>query len=458
MATPQTLTSRYLAEVAGRGAVADRLVRLAGEQFDLAATSYDGRCLTRPVFLEHTEFAVLRDDLAALHAALASLPGRLFGGDVAAFARAVGLTGAQVTAIQRAGSAVPTRLGRADLFRDETAFKVMELNLGSALGGLDNALLNRAFLTDPAVAAFVAAHGLSYVDTMDVLVGTLRTECAIDDGARPLIAIADWPDSFSILEPQLRYSAALLRRYQLEAVPCHLGQLRVDSGRVWLDGRPVDVIYRVFLIKDLLHPRAPDLIDPLLRAAEAGQVTLFAPMDAELYGSKGALALLSDEANRHLFTAAELASLDRVLPWTRMVRPGPVTVGGGTQADMAEYAMAEREHLVLKPTALHSGAGVIQGWLTTPAEWERQLAAAMDSPFVLQRRVRPLAEPFPARSGPEPWVLWWGAFLGGAGYGGAIVRGSKDPDAGIKSMPHGATGTCCFHQPEPVPPAPQTPL
>lgn len=141
-----------------------------------------------------------------------------------------------------------------------------------------------------------------------------------------------------------------------------------------------------------------------------------------------------------------------------MVRPGPVTVGGGTQADMTEYAMAEREHLVLKPTALHSGAGVIQGWLTTPAEWERQLAAAMDSPFVLQRRVRPLAEPFPARSGPEPWVLWWGAFLGGAGYGGAIVRGSKDPDAGIKSMPHGATGTCCFHQPEPFPPAPQTPL
>jgi len=133
VATPQTLTSQYLAEVAGRGAVADWLVRLASEQFDLAATSYDGQCLTRPVFLEHTEFAVLRDDLAA--------------------------------------------------------------------------------------------HGLSYVDTMDVLVGTLRTECAIDDGARPLIAIADWPDSFSILEPQLRYSAALLRRYQLEAVPCH--------GRGW---------------------------------------------------------------------------------------------------------------------------------------------------------------------------------------------------------------------------------
>ena len=211
------------------------------------------------------------------------------------------------------------------------------------------------------------------------------------------------------------------------------------------------MIYRVFLIKDLLRPEADELADPLLRAAERGEVVLFAPMDAELYGSKGALALLSDEANRHLFSGTELASLDRVLPWTRMVRPGPVTVGGGGQADMTEYALAEREHLVLKPTALHSGAGVIQGWLTGPDEWRRQLTGAMNGPYVLQRRVLPLAEPFPAESGPRPWVLWWGTFLGTAGYGGAIVRGSTDPDAGIKSMPHGATGTCCFHQAEPSP-------
>ncbi len=452
MATPNTLTSRYLAEVAERGDRAARLVQLAREQFNLAATSYDGDCLTRPVFLEHAEYAVLRDDLLALHAALASLPVRLFGGDVAAFARRVGMTGAQVTAIERAGAQAPTRLGRADLFRDQTAFRVLELNLGSALGGLDNALLNHAFLTDPAVADFVASHGLSYVDTMDVLVATLRSECSLPGGGRPLIAVADWPDSFAVLARQLRYSAALLARHGLEAVPCHLGQLRVADRRVWLDGRPVDVIYRVFLIKDLLRPEAGELADPVLRAAERGEVKLFAPMGAELYGSKGALALLSDEANRHLFSDAELASLDRVLPWTRMVRPGPVTVGGG-QADMAEYAIAEREHLVLKPTALHSGAGVIQGWLTGPDEWRRQIGAAMDGPFVLQRRIRPLAEPFPAESGPRPWVLWWGAFLGTAGYGGAIVRGSTDPEAGIKSMPHGATGTCCFHQPRPVPAA-----
>src|SRR2546430_1952848 len=107
-----------------------------------------------------------------------------------------------------------------------------------------------------------------------------------------------------------------------------------------------------------------------------------------------------------------------------MVRPGPVTVGGGSgQADMTEYALAEREHLVLKPTALHSGAGGIQGWLTGTDGWRRQLPGAMNGPYVLQRGILPLAEPFPAESGPQPWVLWWGAFLGTAGYGGALFPG-----------------------------------
>ena len=111
-------------------------------------------------------------------------------------------------------------------------------------------------------------------------------------------------------------------------VPCHLGELTLRDHRVWLGDRPVDVIYRIFLIEDLLAPDGPALIDPVLRAAERGEVQIFTPMDSQLYASKGALALLSDEANRHLCSAAELASLDRLLPWTRMMRPGLVTVDG----------------------------------------------------------------------------------------------------------------------------------
>ncbi|MEO6501516.1 MAG: hypothetical protein ABIQ09_06345 [Jatrophihabitantaceae bacterium] len=79
-------------------------------------------------------------------------------------------------------------------------------------------------------------------------------------------------------------------------------------------------MYRLFLMEDLLDEAGPALIEPVLRAAERGEVTIFSPMDADLYGSKGALALLSDEANRHRYPAETLAILDRILP---SLRTGP---------------------------------------------------------------------------------------------------------------------------------------
>jgi hypothetical protein len=212
---------------------------------------------------------------------------------------------------------------------------------------------------------------------------------------------------------------------------------------VWLGERAIDVVYRLFLMEDLLDPAGPGLIEPVLRAAERGEVSLFIPMDADLYGSKGALALLSDEQYRHCYSDEELASLDRILPWTRMVRPGPVTVGD-RQVELLEYALADQRELIIKPTMMHGGIGLVSGWLTSADEWRQQLEAAMDGPYVLQRRVYPTAEWFPADDGPQQWWINWAAFLGSRGYGGMYVRGSRDPDRPV-NMNTGATGTCCFH-------------
>lgn len=446
------LTDAYLAELARTGVGPDEVAAAAKAARDLVPTSYGGRCLTRPVFLDAAEVATIEQDLAALHAALTALPDRLFGGDLGAFARAAGMTEPQVTAILRGAGEAPTRLARADLYHDGGAFRLMELNVGSTVGGLDNAVLNEAMLAHPAVAGFVAAAGLSHVDTMAEVAGMLGRYPA-RDGGRPLFAAVDWPASFATLEPQLRASAAVLGALGVEVVPCHLGQLDIGGGAVRLDGRVVDVVYRVFMIEDLLDPDAPTLIDPLLRAVERGEVGMFAPMDAELYGSKAALAMLSDEANRHTLTPAERTSLDRLLPWTRMVRKEDVTAGGET-VELRDYARAEREQLVLKPTLMHGGLGVVLGWTVDDAEWDRQLVAATDGPYVLQRRIAGAPEPFPAApagpagpaaGGTVPTLLNWGVFTVDSGYGGAIVRGATELGGSVMNSAAGAALTCCFH-------------
>jgi len=305
-------------------------------------------------------------------------------------------------------------------------------------------LLNRALLQQPEFAEFAEAHRLAFVDTMAEVARTILAESKVPSGHRPLMVAADWPASFPNLEARLRYTAIELDKHGIEAVACHVGQLRVADGRVWLGQRPVDIIYRLFMIEDLLDPTGPELVDPVLRAAERGEVAIFAPMHAELFGSKSALAMVSDEAHRNLFSEPELAAMDRLLPWTRMVRPGEVTVGD-ERVELVEYAQAEQADLILKPTSLHGGSGVVPGWEVDAEQWRERLSAALGGTYVVQRRIRPQAEMFPGADGLTPWTLTWGAFLSTGGYGGMFLRGNPIDGSGVVNMATGATATCCFH-------------
>jgi hypothetical protein len=439
------VTDRYLEYVREQRIGAGELPEIVDRSLDLVPTSYQGRCLSRPAFLDRGEWTQLERDMANLRAALAALPRLLFGGDIAAFGRAAGMNPDQIAAVQRAQAAQPSDFTRGDIFHDGATFKLMELNMGSTVGGPDVGIVSRAVLAHPAFARFAEANQLSYADTMAHFADAVFTECAIPTDQRPVMAAADWPESFPSLEPILRASAVTLTGYGIDMLPCHVGQLAVRGDGVWLDDRRIDVLFRLFLIEDLLDPRGPRLIEPLLRAAERGQVALFTPLDAELYGSKTALAMLSDEANRPLFDASTLDSLDRLLPWTRVVREGPVTVAG-EQVDLFEYARDERENLVIKPALMHGGLGVVQGWRVDADEWAKQLCAATATPSVLQRRIPPAPEAVPTDDGLRPYLLNWGIFSTRHGYGGAFVRGTTDLTGGIMNVASGATLGCCFHE------------
>jgi hypothetical protein len=264
-----------------------------------------------------------------------------------------------------------------------------------------------------------------------------------------VVALADWPGSFPELGPRLGFMARLMEPMGFDVIACHLGQIEERSKALFAHGRRIDILYRFFLIEDLLNGTGmPPSVERILAAAERGTVRVFAPVDSDMYGSKGMLALLSDERNRDAFTAAEVALIDRFLPWTRELRTGPVHVGG-SRADLLDLVCARREDFILKPTLMHGGIGVVPGWHADQAEWERHVRAAAGGPYVVQRRVRPVAERFPepatASGAAQHLFLNWGVYLVGGGYGGAIMRASADPDVGVVSMANGALVGCCFH-------------
>src|ERR1051325_9792233 len=128
------LTAAYLDLVRRTG---DKPSELLGPVFEVKELEafFKGRYLPRPMFLTAPEHSQLTQDLVNLRSALVSLPDLLFGGDMAAFARA--------------GGREVTRFARADLLAVPGGFKIIEFNMGSALGGVDIAELAKAMVKHP---------------------------------------------------------------------------------------------------------------------------------------------------------------------------------------------------------------------------------------------------------------------------------------------------------------------
>lgn len=452
------LTAEYLDRVTRRGIKAAELIDPLLRS-PLLESQYLGRYLSRPVFLGRAERDRLHADLENLRVALTTLPDRLFGGDLAAFARAAGASDAQLPAVLAGGlagglpgglaggSRPATSQARADLYLDAGGFRLLEINMGSPAAGIDNADLCRGLLEHPALAGFVADHDLGYIDTMREQVNTIFAEAGLAPGSFPVVAVTVAPEDYQRLEPYLLRLAPRWGELGLDARPCSVADLRCRDGRVWLRGGPVDIVFRLFLIEHLLASGGRELIEPLAEAAARGEVTVFTAMDGDLFSSKAALAMLSDDANRDLFSAGERAAIDRILPWTRMVRPGPVTLEDGRTVELMDYALEHGDDLVLKPAMLHGGAGVALGGQASAGRagwWQERLAAASGGPYVLQRRIRPVPELLPGADGElEPWIITWGVFTLRGGHGGIYTRGAPARSSdGVVNFAAGAAVGC----------------
>jgi hypothetical protein len=443
------LTLRYLRHLVTPTSDAKDLLALIQTSEHLVA-AYGDAYVTRPAFLEGDQVRGLESDLARLFALLTSLPRRLFGGDLRALGRAAGMSPYQIDAVERTAEDLPLSLGRADLYADGDGFRLLEFNIVSAVGGLEIPELNRVLLRHPALAEFIAESGLDYVDTLACVAEVIKAECeGVDAGSTPVVVITDTPGNFAPFDERFRFMAKIWSGMGLNAIACPLDRFEERSGNLFAEGRKVDVVYRYFLMEDLLDPDSQRLIEPVLRAAEKGNISLISRMDAELYGSKAMLALLSEAASRSALTAEETELVDRVLPWTRVLRQGPSTADSVT-VDLIRYAQANQSALVLKPSLMHGGIGVVPGWTVSPQRWRECLRSCDGGPYVLQRRVYPVTESFPVAGKPgivEPLALNWGVFLVRGAYAGAFVRGTADPDVGVVSRAAGARVGCCFHEP-----------
>ena len=399
------------------------------------------RMMPRPFFVAEPEIRQAADDLRSVFEILVSLPDRLFDGDLDRYCAAVGFDPASVRLMRRMGGGRPTMFGRSDLYHDGTSLKLLEFNVGSQLGGIDQCQVLPAMLEVDAFQAFAQRHRISYVHTGERIAASIRAAAEpVSNGDAPVVALLEADGALAKLHRLLSSFQEMLRGCGLDVRLAELSQVREKDGKLYLDGTPVDAVLRYFSVNQLRKdPNGESAVEPVFRAHEAGGTVLFTTLESFLYSNKACLALLSDRRWREAYSAGERELIDRVVPWTRDVVPGPTEVRGD-QVDLVEYCRDQRERLILKPRNDFGGNGIVMGWLCGDAEWRAALGDALDRGYVVQERVVQRREPVvdPDTGQLQDWVCLWSTFLTPDGFAGSHIRALPADQTGIISRDHNA--------------------
>ncbi|MCB8901645.1 MULTISPECIES: hypothetical protein [unclassified Streptomyces] len=405
--------------------------------------------LPRPWFVRAPETAAFARDLEGLFELLVSLPLRLFDGDVDRYAAEVGIDPPLAALLRRGGSGVPVKFGRADAYHDGSAYKLLEFNLGSEVGGVDMAVFNQGLLRVPAFADFARVHRLAHVDIAARTAAVLRDRAkpALSGGGDPVVGLIEGRGGTGPYGRLMRATVEAMAEQGIDVRIGEIDEVRTRSdGKLTLDGTPLDLVLRNFAASQLLDdPAGPDVAEPFFRAHQAGRTILFTSLESGFYSHKSVLALLTDPRRRGAFDAEERALVDRVLPWSR-------TLHASVPAGLVDLCRERREQLILKPGAGYGGLDTFVGWECTEAEWDKAVRVAVErGGYVAQERVVPRPEPVydPATGDVDDWIAALGIFLTDEGYagtharanradGGAIVGMSSNPDTrmvGVFSHP-----------------------
>ena len=199
-------------------------------------------------------------------------------------------------------------------------------------------------------------------------------------GARPVIAIVDWEGLPTA--PEFEMFKAFFEAGGVKTVICDPRALELRRGRLYAQGKAVNLVYRRVLTSELLA--RGDETRALRDAYAAGAVCVVNSFRAKLLHKKMSLALLSDERYQRLYTPAQRAAVRRHIPWTRKVRP-----------ELADDIARRRETLVLKPNDEYGGKGVVLGWTVGQSEWEAAIGMATTQSYVVQEAVEIPRVPFP---------------------------------------------------------------
>ncbi|MCU0492820.1 MAG: hypothetical protein MUD01_14610 [Chloroflexaceae bacterium] len=360
----------------------------------------------RPRLITQPQYELLQRGVGTVATAARKLAAAaLDGGELAnALRHGLRLTPQEDTLIaMHPGYLEPSAHSRMDTFLtvDGTSLQFVEYNAESPAAIAYEDMLSAAFLTMPVMDEFKKRYSVSSLPARHRLYQTLLdswTEAGCP-GGEPLVAIVDWSGLPTATE------FVMFKNYfaerGLSAVICTPDALRFRDGTLYaVDGNggetKVTIVFKRVLTSEFLTYYGDEALNhPLVQAYAARACIIVNSFRAKLLHKKSIFALLTDERFQNDFSADEVDAVQRHVPWTRVVEPGPTTYQGDA-IDLLTFTRNNRDRLLLKPNDDYGGRGITIGWESSADEWDAALKAALESPFVVQEKVTIAYEPYPA--------------------------------------------------------------
>ena len=255
-------------------------------------------------------------------------------------------------------------------------------------------VLAELFLETPLMQAFGKRYNAQMVQARPYATDALLRIYYQWRGSRsqqPHMAIVDWAGVPTT--PEFYILAEYFAKQGITTIICTPDDLDFRGGKMYALGQSVDFISKRVLTTELLRKYGLD--HPIVHALRAGAICLANPFTCKLLHKKASFAVVSDERNADIFTAAEREAIRLHIPWTRNLEERSTFDRDGNKIDLLPWSSRNKDRLVLKPNDEYGGKGVLIGWETDQSTWDRALEAALDDPSIIQERALIAYEDFP---------------------------------------------------------------
>lgn len=336
----------------------------------------------KPFFLSYDSYNYVKDMSDSIIQLIKKVPNRLFDNDYNAFLSALGYNQRDIEFLKlylQQGEDLlnlSSTFSRVDYIYADNSLKVMELNVGAAIGGIGimdryHEIFNR-FERDSIKDQY------NHVSTGKVFADTIR-ELAIQHLGRgeKKLAFLCWETEMNEVHPH--EAVYYLSKEGVDARVLSINQITFSKNGVYHNDERMDILYGCFTFNEFKKDDDRKFLKRIIKYHINKDLLYLVPPLSTIYGNKGLLSLVKSQEFIDTCSLKEKRILETI-PETKNLNE-----------DNFDWALNNRGQLVVKPVVGHGGIGVEFGANYSNSDWGKLLEKLLkeDKAVICQQYISP---------------------------------------------------------------------